>query len=145
LSTAESYSHLNKVSKILYGRGSTEIKRENDASRNRNRDIHSNRNKDVSKQNKDKSVIYDKSPLRSFNIFKTINSNKFGHKSVRDHNNSVPIIHKKSSINLDKKLISSTVKTQLKFYINQTYKTHISANKIVIQNFGTSLHQSHLK
>jgi hypothetical protein len=139
----ESYSHLNKVSKILYGRGSTEIKNENDASRNRN--IHSNIDRDTSKQNKDKSVLHDRSPMQSFNIFKTINSNNFGHKSVRDHNNSVPIIHKKSSINLDKKLISSTVKTQLKFYINQTYKTHISANKIVIQNFGTGLHQSHSK
>lgn len=139
----ESYSRQNKVSKILYGKGSTEVKKEIEISRNTN--IHSNRDRDACKRNGDKSTLGDRSSIPGFNIFNTNNSNNQGYKSVRENNSSSSFIPKKNSINLEKQSVTSTAKTQLKFYINQTYKTHISANHLVIQNFGPSSLQSSSK
>jgi hypothetical protein len=107
--------------------------------------IHSNRDRDGYKRNGDKSSLGERSSIQGFNIFNTNNSINQGYKSVRENISSSSFIPKKNSINLEKQSVTSTAKTQLKFYINQTYKTHISANHLVIQNFGPSSLQSYSK
>ncbi|CAI2387560.1 unnamed protein product [Moneuplotes crassus] len=122
----------DKISRMFYGKS---IKKEQ-STRGRNPKL--NKPKPYSKKFSISKNTLEKQSFRSSRERVNYRTSQGYIKKLKAHKSSIPsgTLNSKSLNYYTKGTSKSNAKTQLKFYINQTYKTHISANQLVIHNMA---------